>query len=140
MSLFELFDDDAPEREGGVVSGFRTTIMDILVPLAANGVPYVTVQQVVDKLRDQRSGVAVDRSLIMTVLDPEKAELIKKIEGDRIFLQNPNAATSNVEKKKKEDAEKAEKRTFDKAATQAKKEISKKAAPPKADGGPLAGV
>ena len=67
-------------------ASFSQRILDILTPLAANGVEYVTIDQVIQKLQSIPSGLYVDRELVMAVLDPNKFPLIKSIEGDKLFL------------------------------------------------------
>jgi hypothetical protein len=141
MYLFELFSGD---DGGGLMDGLREQVMDILTPLAANGVPYVTIQQLVDKLSEEQSGVTIDRNLIYTLLDPNKVRLIKSVEGDRIYLQLPTSANSDVEKKKKEDQikdQEQQKKTTEKQSLQQTSAENKPTKPlPSKDDGPLAGL
>ena len=117
MLLSELFADDSVN----IIDDLRALMKDVLVPLAANKVPYVTVQQVVDRLQEVRSGARVDRAMVMTVLDPNKVELVDKIEGDRIYLSSP----APDEVAKKEEDEEADKQKIQaKANQQAKKEVT----------------
>lgn len=85
MLLLELFDDGSLD----IGKQLRQAALDLLTPLAAQKLPFVTVQQVVDELRQQRPGILVDRALIMDILKPDEVRIIKKIEGDRIYLDMP---------------------------------------------------
>lgn len=114
MRLFELFDDGPLD----VTDDIRQSLMDVLTPMVASKVPFVTVQQIIDKLRDMRTGMAVDRNLVMTLLDPDEIKIIDKIEGDRVYLNNPESALRSVDK---EDAEKEAEHVTDLAQGQAKK-------------------
>jgi hypothetical protein len=79
--------------------------LDLLTPIAASGVEYVTFQQLIQKLKSIPSGLHIDRALIMQVLDPNQFPLIKSIEGEKIFL-NPSiegpARSVNDEQKDRE--------------------------------------
>lgn len=105
MKLFELFEQTPKgEEEGGVVRELRNDILDMLTPLAANGVPYVTIQAIIDKMAEERSGVAIDRALVMHVLDPADVKMITKIEGDRVYfsLNDPEQAEKNDDEEQKD--------------------------------------
>lgn len=82
MLLCELFQEPPLEMDDEL----RNSILDVLTPLMAQKVPFVTVDQIIDKLRQFRSGIALDRGFIMDTLDPEKMKAVKSIEGDRIYL------------------------------------------------------
>lgn len=116
MRLCELFDD----KPVSLVADLRTLMIDVLTPLAANQVPFISVQQVVDRLRDVRSGARVDRNLVMTILDPNFVKVVKKIEGDRIYLTIP---VRDEVAKTEDDAE----RDKDKIRSKAHKLAKKKA-------------
>ena len=116
MYLFELFDDRP------LVDSLRSAAVNILTPLLANKVPFVTVQSMIDSLRDLRPGILVDRALIMNILDPAKIKSISKIQGDRIYLQSPDDET--VENSKRVEQNQEEK-VAHAAIDQAKKEVSK---------------
>lgn len=116
MLLCELFGDDSVN----VVDEMRSMMIDVLTPLAANQVPYVTVQQVIDRLQEIRSGVRVDRAMVMTILDPNAVEMIDKIEGDRIYLTTPQ---SDEVAKREDDKERDRQEIQKKAAGQAQKEV-----------------
>lgn len=107
MRLYELFDDSL-----NIPHDIQEYLMDVLTPMVATHVPFVTVQQIIDKLRDMQTGVSIDRGLIMKVLDPDKIKIIKKIEGDRIYFNDPDAPISSANK----DTEKNNKKTLAKMA------------------------
>src|SRR3954465_7428050 len=86
MKLLELF--QSPPLDMG--QDMANMLQDILTPLAAQKVPFVTVQQIIDKLRDFRTGITIDRGMLLNLLDPEKVKIIFKIEGDRIYLNLGN--------------------------------------------------
>lgn len=116
MKLMELFDDSGED----IVQELRSEILDSLVALAANGVPYVTVQSVIEKLREKGTGLAPDRALVMSVLDPNEVKLVTKIEGDRIYFTVPQKDARAVDDMEKErDKEKVQ----SKATAQAKKNV-----------------
>ena len=98
MRLFELFDDGPLD----VTDDIKQSLMDILTPMVASRVPFVTIQQVIDKLRQLRTGLSIDRNLIMSMLDPDKIKIISKIEGDRVYLANPSAPDRSLGKDDKE--------------------------------------
>lgn len=117
MLLSELFASDT----GNLVDDMRALMIDVLTPLAANDVPYVSLQQVIDRLQEIRSGVRIDPNLVMTILDPNKVKIVDKIEGDRIYFSSPQAD----EVAKREEDEEAEKQKIQhKANTQAQKEVT----------------
>ncbi len=101
MLLCELFDDSL-----NITDDIREYVMDVLTPMVASHVPFVTVQQIIDKLRDMRTGVSIDRGLIMDILNPDKIKIIQKIQGDRIYFNDPEAPmisnNKNTEEKNKE--------------------------------------
>jgi hypothetical protein len=107
----------------GPDDGFQQSIMDMLTPIAASGVEYVTFQQVIQKLKTIPSGLHIDRELIMQALDPNQLPLIKKIEGDKIYLNpslsGPERSVSDqqAEKEQSQIAKTATKQAI-KAATQ----------------------
>lgn len=121
MFLSEIFSDSSVN----IIGDMRGLMIDVLTPLAANKVPYVTIQQVVDRLREVRSGVRVDRSLVMNILDPNKVELIKKIEGDRVYLNLP--IPDEIEQKE-DDAERNKDKIRKSANKQAQRNVTKAAA------------
>ena len=117
MLLCELFGNDGGSN---VVDEMRSMVIDVLTPLAASKVPYVTVQQIVDRLQEVRSGVRIDRSLIMTILDPNTVQMVDKIEGDRIYLMNPQP---DAMAQREEDEEANKEKVRQKANQQAQKQV-----------------
>lgn len=112
MTLFELFADD-------IVEMLRSDAIDYLTPLAAKGVPFVTLQAIADKLASRDVGVEVDRTLLMRVLDPNAVPLITKIEGDKIYFEVPamvNRMVDDTDKKRETDRFKAKARKLAKKA------------------------
>lgn len=119
MLLRELFDTDSVN----IVGDMRTLMIDALLPLAARKVPHITVQQVIARLQELRSGTRVDRSLVMMVLDPNKVDCVEKIEGDLIYLSTP---TPDEVSKKEEDVEAEKQKIRQKANKQAQKQVAAK--------------
>lgn len=142
MDLFELFSED--DDGGGMMNSLRQKVLDLLTPLSANGVPYLTIQQLVDKLGQQRSGLSITRDLIYDLLDPDKVKLVKSVEGDRIYLQLPTSVNSDKEKKRKEDQVKDQERQSRQTERDSMKQTAaenKPVTPPAPkQGGPLAGA
>ena len=124
MLLFELFLDDhdtANDKDAGpgdLVQKLRQACIDALMPLAAQGLPYVTIQAIIDKLKQQHAGIDVDRALIMQVLDPEQVKMVTKIEGDKVFFKMPDDQDRKVDDQQKQ---KDQQHVHNKAADQAKK-------------------
>lgn len=120
MRLYELFQGDLD-----VKGGLHQAALDILTPMLAHKLPFVTVQQMVDELRRTRSGIVVDRALVLDLLDPSRIPAIEKIEGDRIYLTPPPSEAEDRETSDKK-AETEIDRIKDKARKQAKKEMDSK--------------
>lgn len=121
MRLYELFADEVIDHDSGdVVADLRNDIMDYLMPLAANGVPYVSMQSVIDKMREHQSGLEIDRALVMQVLDPDQVKLVTKIEGDRLYFKLPIPDERKVEQGQKQ---KEEDKFHKKAGEQALKAV-----------------
>lgn len=116
MRLLELFS----EPPLGITKRLRQAVLDLLTPLAANKVPFVTVQQVIDELRETKPGLFVDRSLVMDLLNPDEAKIVSKIEGDRVYLSIPDPPARDVPE---DDEEREKERIRDKAVKKAKKDI-----------------
>jgi hypothetical protein len=124
MRLFELFSDDA--GEGDMISTLRQDAIDMLMPLAAQKVPYVSVQAIIDKLRTYATGITIDRALVMQILDPNAVKLITKIEGDKVYFTLPENNEREVDDtQKKKDAE----HTQSTAQDQAKKVVTQSDSP-----------
>lgn len=81
-------------------------ILDILTPIAANGMDYVTVDQIIDKVKTIPTGMLVDREMIMDILDPNKFPLIKSIEGDKVYLKAKETVRSVNDQQKDKEADK----------------------------------
>lgn len=116
MYLTELFSD-----EGGmtVSDHLKQAALDLLIPLAGQKVEFATVGQVIDALRQRRPGIVIDRAMVMDLLNPNKVKLVKKIEGDRIYLQLPSAESRGLAV---DDAEKEKEQVQSKAIQQAMKQ------------------
>ena len=118
MLILELFD-----KNGEMMQQMRQSILDIITPLVSQNVPFVTVQQVIDGLRHTKTGISIDRSMIMRLLDPDEVKSIDKIEGDRIYLRNDDGgSTREVDQ---QDAEKDKEQVQQTAQNQAQKELEK---------------
>jgi hypothetical protein len=124
MRLDELFNSGE-----SITSGLQQAAIDILTPLLANKVPFVTIQSVIDNLRSSRPGIVIDRALIMKILDPNKIQSISKIEGDRIYLQSPDENSVNsAEDEEQDQIDKVKKDAMAKAQSDVK-DNAKPAAP-----------
>ena len=90
MFLCELFDsgNDMEER-------LRQSALEVITPYLAQGLPFVTMQQVIDAMRRNRSGMDITRGLLMKILDPNKVKAVDKIEGDHIVLAKPDEGDEN---------------------------------------------
>lgn len=82
MRLFELFQEDPLDVQDEI----KGTLLDILTPMVASHVPFVTLDAIIEKMSDFRMGVAIDKNLIMTLLNPDEIKIIDRIEGDKIYL------------------------------------------------------
>jgi hypothetical protein len=91
MLLRELFEDNG---SGDMMTGLRQQVLDYLIPMVSHDVEFVTVQDIESMLRDSRTGLTIDRGLVMQVLDPTKVKMVKKIEGDKVFLSVTAAMTN----------------------------------------------
>jgi hypothetical protein len=118
MRYYEIFEG---LNSDSIMNQVRSAVVDILTPLASNGVQFVTVQQILDELKNSGTGVDIDRSMLMQILDPDQVKLVSSIEGDRIELSNgDNSPERSVPKQQKQRDEEKIKNT---AAQQAKKNI-----------------
>lgn len=115
MRLFELFSSG-----NDMMMQLRQDALDVITPYLGQKVPFITVNQVIDGLRSSSdSGIMIDRSLVMDLLDPDEVKAVDKIEGDRIYLADPqgNAQALDVE-----DKEKDQDKVADMAKNQTKKQ------------------
>lgn len=117
MRLDELFADTID-----VAEELRQAILDVLVPMAGSGVPYVGIDQVVEKLSQMKSGLRVDRALVLDLLDPQEVPLVKNITGDRIEFTAPSPID---DAKAEKEAMKSQKKVQDMAKKQVSKELKK---------------
>lgn len=117
MYLFELYSDDS----ASVVDDLRSEMLNYLTPLVSSGVKFITIEDAEKSLKNLRSGLIIDRGLVMRVLDPNAIKMVKKISGNRIYLDIP---VDEMTAKTQDQEEKDEKKVSDMASKQAKKEIS----------------
>ena len=75
MRLDELFSPATPVKDR-----LRQMAIDFLTPLIAHQVPFVTVQQMVDELRHGRTGILVDRAMVMNLQEP--GDIDRKMDDD----------------------------------------------------------
>ncbi len=120
MLLRELFEDFG---SGDMITSLRQHVIDYLIPMVSHDVEFVTVDDVENSLRNSRTGLTIDRGLIMQLLDPTKMKIVKKVDGDRVYLSVTAAMAS---KSNDDEAEKAADDLSDKATKQAKKSIKDK--------------
>lgn len=99
----------------------RQDALDVITPFLAQNVPFITVNTIIDGLRNFDLGIMIDRSLVMQLLDPDVIKGIDRIEGDRVYLTNPNNADNN--EFSEDDAEKQAEQVNDMAQNQAKKQV-----------------
>jgi hypothetical protein len=127
MFLCELFDDSSTNE---MTEQLRQAALDYLTPLLAANVPFITINQMLEAIRNRRLGVIITREILLDVLDPDQIEAVSKIEGDRIYLGGEDSETHEVDA---QDAEKEQAHVSDMAQDQAKKTIAE---PPKAPAAP----
>ena len=99
MLLFELYGDN---DDTDVIKQLRDDIVDLLIPLAAHKVPFVSVDKIVDKMREQRTGFEITKDLVFQVLDPNKVAIINRIEGDKVYFSMPTDEDRAVKDDQKE--------------------------------------
>lgn len=115
MLLLELFSSG-----GDMMDQMRQDALDVITPYLGMKVPFVTVNQVIDGLRSNSNlGIVIDRSLIMDLLNPENVKAVDKIEGNRIYLTNPEAVSREVDA---DDKEKDQEQVTQMAQDQAKQQ------------------
>lgn len=121
MFLAELFQ----QQPLNIEDRLRSALEGVLIPLVAQGVPFTTVDAIIDDLAGSNirgMGLRIDRALVMQLLDPEETAIVKSIEGDRVYLTLP---TPDVEAKTEMDAEKDEAKIKQSATNQAQKNLGK---------------
>ncbi len=119
MLLLELFDDDSGSH---MIDQLRGQVMDYLTPLAAKKVEFIPIQDIADILRQARTGLVIDRNLIMQLIEPNTCKFVAKIEGDKVYLTLPVA---DLSAKTDQDKERDQEKIANTAANVAKQEISK---------------
>ncbi len=101
MFLVELFDSG-----NDMMNKLRQEALEFITPMLGQDVPFVTVNQVIDALSNGKLGIAINRALVMKILDPDELQAVNKIEGDRIYLNEPdspqNARSENDKEKEAE--------------------------------------
>lgn len=117
MRIGDLFESD-------MVGALRQQVIDFLIPLVSHNIDYVTVKEIESMLIDAKTGLTIDRALVMQVLDPTRVKPIKKIEGDKVYLSV--TAGMNSDAKSEEESEKEAEKISDKAAKVAKSSIKDK--------------
>lgn len=96
MILLELFGGD-------VMTQMRQNALDVITPFLAQNVPFITVNQIIDGLKNNNAmGIVIDRSLVMELLDPDQIKAVDRIEGNRIYLTQPDDTTRKVDAEDKE--------------------------------------
>lgn len=118
MRLWEFL-EAAPKN---MMETMRQQLMDYLTPLMAHDVAYVSIQDIANTLVNLRTGLEINRALIMELIDPDDMPIVKRIDGDKVYLDTIKAANADISK---EEQARAEEKVKDKATKQAKKEISK---------------
>lgn len=117
MRLCEFFGET-----DSLTDDMRSSILDILTPLASKGREFVSLSAVTKKLEELHPGISIDRDIAMQVLDPMEVKIITKIEGDKVYLAQPSPISSaSNEKEAKKKADKVK----DMAAKGAKKSVQK---------------
>lgn len=119
MFLRELFDSDSG-HENETLEVMRSQLMDYLIPLAASREEFVPIQQVALVLKQARTGLVVDRGLIMKLCDPNENKLVKSVEGDKVYLQYP---TDEVSAHSEDDVEKNKEHVQQQAGQVAQQEV-----------------
>lgn len=115
MFLYELFESE----DGGMIAQLRQYVMDYVLPMVSHDVDSVPIQDIEDKLVSMKTGLAINRSLVQQVLDPTKLQMIKKVEGDRVYF-NVDAEQVTPDASQQEQERRTEK--FHARATDAAKE------------------
>lgn len=121
MLLLELFEPDEMSNQ------LRQAALDYLTPLLSQNVPFVTINQMIEALRNSQFGIVINRAMIMDILDPDQVEAVSKIEGDKIFLATPDSETREVDA---EDEQKDQEHVADMAQDQAQDNLQQPAPQP----------
>ena len=118
MLLLELFADGPLD----ITDDIKEDLLDILTPFKAAGLEFVTIQAIIDKLGEARRGIVIDKNLIMTILDPDKIDIIDHIDGDRIYLDQDGPPDREIGH---DDAEKEKEHVDKMAKDKAKQSVAK---------------
>jgi hypothetical protein len=110
MLLLELFDqpDDSSDLSASFQDGdsmkqrLRQAALDIITPMLGQNLPFVTVQQVIDGLSHAKFGIVITPALVMDILNPKEVKSISRIEGDRIYLEDPTSADRETDEKQEQ--------------------------------------
>jgi len=121
MLLFELF------NPGAMTEQLRQAALDYLTPFLGQNVPFVTIDQLIDALRHDEFGIIISRPMVMDLLNPDEVEAVDKIEGDRIYLANPETSAQALDA---DDEQKNQEHVTDMASDQAKKTLQEPPPPP----------
>ncbi len=116
MRLDELFGDK------GAIDHFRNVVLDYLTPLAAANIEKVDMSDLEEVMHLDDSGIIIDRTLMMKVLDPNELKMVKKIEGDTVYISFP---VDEISAKTEEDEEKDKQNIKKKAGNEAMKAVKK---------------
>jgi hypothetical protein len=122
MLLYELFENETDLDAGEMTDDLRNAVLDYLTPFMSQNLPFVTIDQVIDALRQGHFGVVINRAMVMDLLDPQTVQAVAKIENDRIYLQSPDADPSR--EVDGDDAEKDQKHVANMAVDQVKKSLT----------------
>lgn len=122
MLLRDLF-EGIGDGNRGMMTSLRQQIIDYLIPMVAHGVDFVSINDIETMLKSARTGLTIDRGLVMQLLDPTKVKLVKKVEGDKVYLSVAAAMSSNSTD---DEQEKAAEKLSTKATKQAVKHIKDK--------------
>jgi hypothetical protein len=109
-------------EEDSIVERLRSVLMDLLTPLSVNKVKSISIDSIIEKLRLEKTGVDLNRQLIMKLIDPRKNSMITRIEGDTVFFRVPLSGNAKSE----DEAQKDLKAVTSKAVKQAKASLSKR--------------
>lgn len=82
--------------ESGADQSLANRILDLLTPIASNGITSIDMDQLIAKVARIPTGLKVDREMITSILDPNKFPLIDKIEGNTIYLSKAPDSTREV--------------------------------------------
>lgn len=121
MLLCELFNPDE------MTDQLRQAALDYLTPLLSQNVPFVTINQMIEALRNSQFGIVINRPVIMDILNPDEVDAVSKIEGDRIYLHRPDEAEREVDA---DQQEKDQEQVAGMAQDQAKKSLEEPAPAP----------